>query len=677
MRMTRVGVQCLAAAALAALLYGMTLAPTVGAGDSGELILAADALGAPHPPGYPLWTLLAHLAALVPFGSIALRVNALSALLSAAAVGLFLHVSRRIGLRVFEAAVATVLFAASTVVWRAAIEAEVYPLATLCFLALATLALRARSLRTASQRSDAIYFFVAGLSLLAHQTLLFPAIFLGAWILARGFTLRRLLEAAGWALLGASLALFIPIRELGEPAFSWNGARGLPGLLDAFLRGGYGELRQNPVRLDLIASEIWGMAAVAGAAVGAVGALLAAAGALTAGRERCAIRVIAVAALTVPAALAALITFTPDPEHLAQVAPFLAPAVGALALLGGAGAGAALRHSGRNRVAAAAALACGAALTMGFHYAVCDRSAFRLAERYGNDLLRDLPQGATLVVDGDNETFLAAYATRIEGYRSDVALIHRRGYVFGDPYGLAGVPRARWVEVATRVDVERLDTAIQPIHYATPPEDLIEAGVRFLPAGLTHRAVPPRSKGGVVSAGRWVPPADWPRSGDLLPGGPERYDYVTRKMVISYSDAAARALWDEGRLAAAYPWFEDAARVGFDFVGARLNLATAAAATGRIEIALAELLAARTLAPRDPEPPARLAAFLAAAGHPRDAALWFEKAYGIRPAPAVASDAARAWTVAGDPERARVWTERAADFERAAQGSPAGRGIPG
>jgi tetratricopeptide (TPR) repeat protein len=38
--------------------YAYTLAPTVTLEDSGELAVAADHLGVPHPPGYPIWTVL-------------------------------------------------------------------------------------------------------------------------------------------------------------------------------------------------------------------------------------------------------------------------------------------------------------------------------------------------------------------------------------------------------------------------------------------------------------------------------------------------------------------------------------------------------------------------------------------------------------------------------------------
>src|SRR4029077_15460606 len=53
--------------------------------DSGELILAAQGLGVAHPPGFPLWVMLAHLASLVPLGSVAVRINFLDALFAALA----------------------------------------------------------------------------------------------------------------------------------------------------------------------------------------------------------------------------------------------------------------------------------------------------------------------------------------------------------------------------------------------------------------------------------------------------------------------------------------------------------------------------------------------------------------------------------------------------------------
>ncbi|PYK16703.1 MAG: hypothetical protein DME55_11785, partial [Verrucomicrobia bacterium] len=70
---------------VALLLYSRTLAPTVTPTDSGELIVVARGLGIAHPPGVPLWIILAHLASLVPFGNVAQRINLSSALFAALA----------------------------------------------------------------------------------------------------------------------------------------------------------------------------------------------------------------------------------------------------------------------------------------------------------------------------------------------------------------------------------------------------------------------------------------------------------------------------------------------------------------------------------------------------------------------------------------------------------------
>src|SRR5213596_4381618 len=69
----------------ALLLYSWTLAPTVTLTDSGELIVVAHGLGVAHPPGFPLWVILALLASLVPFGNVAVRINFASAFFAALA----------------------------------------------------------------------------------------------------------------------------------------------------------------------------------------------------------------------------------------------------------------------------------------------------------------------------------------------------------------------------------------------------------------------------------------------------------------------------------------------------------------------------------------------------------------------------------------------------------------
>src|SRR6266404_8292208 len=85
-RWARAELLCAGTVFLAALLvYSWTLAPTVTLVDSGELIVVAHGLGVAHPPGFPLWVMLAHLASLMPWGNVAVRINFSSALFAALA----------------------------------------------------------------------------------------------------------------------------------------------------------------------------------------------------------------------------------------------------------------------------------------------------------------------------------------------------------------------------------------------------------------------------------------------------------------------------------------------------------------------------------------------------------------------------------------------------------------
>ena len=74
---------CLLVFVIAFGFYLLTLAPTVTLVDSGELILACHSLGIAHPPGFPLYVLIGHLFAQLPFGNVAYRLNLMSALFAA------------------------------------------------------------------------------------------------------------------------------------------------------------------------------------------------------------------------------------------------------------------------------------------------------------------------------------------------------------------------------------------------------------------------------------------------------------------------------------------------------------------------------------------------------------------------------------------------------------------
>jgi len=130
---------------ITAVVYFTTLTPTVPFWDSGEFIAVSYILGIPHPPGTPFYVLLGRIATLVPWATVAQRVNGLSALSSALAVWLtFLTALKLVRLAqgrerkpsdewiaLAAAFCGALLLAFSDSFWENSIEAEVYSMMSL------------------------------------------------------------------------------------------------------------------------------------------------------------------------------------------------------------------------------------------------------------------------------------------------------------------------------------------------------------------------------------------------------------------------------------------------------------------------------------------------------------------------------------------------------------------
>ncbi len=258
-------------------LYGLTLAPTVTLVDSGELIAAARVLGVAHPPGFPLYTLLAHLFTLVPIGNVAARVNFASALFAALAAALLTLLvneallnaalrpavenklakkSRRdkkanlpaaslwqgieAKLALIPGLFAGLLFACSRTLWAYATIAEVYTLNTLLILAVFFLMLRWRRRRleavvsanqSTAASSDRLLYAAAlvfGLALGVHHVtvglMLIALAVIGyqteGW---RLFISKRLLRAALISIAGmVAVYAYLPLAASRAPLMNWG-----------------------------------------------------------------------------------------------------------------------------------------------------------------------------------------------------------------------------------------------------------------------------------------------------------------------------------------------------------------------------------------------------------------------------------------------------------------------
>ncbi len=259
---------------VASLLYTLTLAPTVTLVDSGELILAAWGTGVAHPPGFPLWVMLAHLASLLPFGNVAVRINFSSALFAALACGMLtlvvaeliitassLAMPKRTSkagqqsrkredltggrfLMFAPAAGAGLLMAFSRTLWSYATITEVYALNTLLILVVFFLIVgwRRRILETQAAKDEQVTIhdswlyaaaFIFGLAMGVHHVtvgLTLPAV---AAVVYRTqglkfFRSRRLLYAALIS-IGALVAVYayLPFAASRDPVMNWGNPRSL------------------------------------------------------------------------------------------------------------------------------------------------------------------------------------------------------------------------------------------------------------------------------------------------------------------------------------------------------------------------------------------------------------------------------------------------------------------
>ncbi len=221
----------LAVGLLALAAYRQTLLPGVGWGDTARFQYVAHVWGIPHRFGYPLYIALSRLFGYLPLGTLAYRINLMSAVFAAlAAVTVYGLVMRLSDDRV-AAASAALSFAFSRALWGQAVFAEVYTLNAFLIGAVLLILLT-------WQQSRKIGWLYLGIGLYAlsfgnHMTVvtLVPAVLY--LILVTDYrvllSLRNLLILGGLVLLGAMQYLYVILRAHQQPLlnelgpFSWKG----------------------------------------------------------------------------------------------------------------------------------------------------------------------------------------------------------------------------------------------------------------------------------------------------------------------------------------------------------------------------------------------------------------------------------------------------------------------
>jgi len=229
------------------LVYFFTLGPSVTLEDSGELAVAGDHLGVPHPPGYPIWTICAYafsrLFSWVTFQgqpTPAWSISLMSGVFAALAAGFTAMLITRSasdmmrdaheGEEHFQQGESDLLcwaggvggslvFAFSPVMWSQATIVEVYTLNA--FFLMWIFLLTYRWIRCPADRILWLTAFVFGLGLTNYQVLLLAALPLVVMIFLRDIALFR-----DFILVGIPVLLTAHVLQIGAMLPAAPGASG-------------------------------------------------------------------------------------------------------------------------------------------------------------------------------------------------------------------------------------------------------------------------------------------------------------------------------------------------------------------------------------------------------------------------------------------------------------------
>jgi len=267
------------AGAFAGLIYWICCPTTVTFGDSGDFITAAWCGWFPHPPGYPAYTIIARLFALLPLpGEVAWKVNLSSVLFMACTVGLMVRFSIRLIGHLFPEAKdndlgrfligltslgGALVFAFHNATWSQAIIAEVHALNAFLLIVMLNLILE-----YFQNQDDRLWWagsLIWGFSLGVHQSgvLYLLPLALALWLSGhwRNVTKPRvMITSVALVLLGFTVHLWLPLVSLRLPVVEWGYANYWKGFKDILLRADYAPFvwsRSGNVLFNQISTAVW------------------------------------------------------------------------------------------------------------------------------------------------------------------------------------------------------------------------------------------------------------------------------------------------------------------------------------------------------------------------------------------------------------------------------------
>jgi Protein of unknown function (DUF2723) len=452
----RVALVALAASACSFVLYVVLAARDVMFGDGPELTAAAITSGVGHPPGYPLWIMLGHVASLLPVGPLPFRVNLTGCLYHALAVGLVFASGYVLARKIVPALFAAALLAIASplfVTWS--LQAEVFSLNDLFAAAIVLVSLLWLD-DPARWRLMLPLAVLFGLGLSHHQTLILLAP-LPLWAAWCGRD--ALLKAPGVAKTAALAALLLVIAYAlpyvhtlvaSQHLHGWflGAAPDLPRLVDLIDRRAYGHFNLVPGEADRGGSLVSHAAVLIGAGGWPYVFVLLGILGLAIRRQY---RRLVFALLISGAMLAFCAVASIDVAQEMDRAVFQRFGLLPIVALAPFAACATYLAAWIVRQPTARAIVCGVVAVAVFAVAIVRLPSLSLAGVHDartlfTDVSNALPKNAVLLTAGDAVDLPPLYFQAIEGWRPDVTIV-TYGFLNSDSY-------RRWLDPTLYVPLE-------------------------------------------------------------------------------------------------------------------------------------------------------------------------------------------------------------------------------
>jgi hypothetical protein len=418
----------LAAALVAFVVYVSRLCPTLYlAGDSAELTTAAVGWGVPHPPGYPLFTAIGHAFASLPFGEVPWRVHLTSAVFHAVCIGVVVAATRAMTGSVVAGLAAGVALGTSRAFFLGSLYAEVFPLNDAFAAALFAAGLGARG---AAGRSRVRWLYGFGTTLglaAAHHMMIALALPALALLVVRPLSAatagdRRVPYWFALSCVFPAVAAYalVPIAAARFPYVSWDGVHDLRSLAHLLLRTDYGgpfsAARRTASGRDLARMGAFARLLLASLGVPVVAGAVLGVAVLCRRSVELGLALVLAFVATGPLFAWANALDTESEATLAYFERFLTMCQVPVAMAFGAAVAVAFAWAGDRRAASVAVggVCVAWAAWSARRVADIDLGADRRGLAYAHDLVRAAPDGAIVLLSGDEPGAAGDYVCAVE-----------------------------------------------------------------------------------------------------------------------------------------------------------------------------------------------------------------------------------------------------------------------